>query len=292
MYYIEDNRENGKNEIEQARLVMVKMLKIFALICEEHNLTYWLDFGTLLGAVRHGGFIPWDDDLDVTMPRNDYNRFKKIAPKLLPLDVHFQTHSRAKGNRWKFVKLRDKYSTFITVSDKRKHVNYHRGIFIDIFPCDYTAKSIKTKRMWLHRRFQFSNRPTVAKYGKLLNILALFPVKIIGYKLFYYLLSLSIKTPKHKQKLCSCGLDMNVGYTHVDIPLEYLFPLQKIKFESGTFYAPKDLDAFLTCRYQNYMTIPDKKDRAVHAHAIYPFTPCKHKDTLNWKDRTKDENSE
>ncbi len=286
MYNIIDNRAKGKNELEQARLVMVKMLKVFANICEKHNLTYWLDFGTLLGAVRHGGFIPWDDDLDVSMPRKDYEKFKKIAPKELPYDIHFQTRSTALGNRWRYVKLRDKYSTYITVSDKREHVKYHRGIFIDIFPSDFTAKSIKGKRMWLHRRFQFSDFTLVSKHSKLINSLAIFPVKLIGYKLFYYLLSQSIKTPKSKQRYCSCGLDMNIGYTHIDVPLEHLFPLQKIKFEDSDFYAPKDLDAFLTCRFGDYMTLPKEEDRAIHAHKIYPFTPCKHKDVLKW-DATK-----
>jgi lipopolysaccharide cholinephosphotransferase len=74
-----DNRLDGGTPLRQAQLVMLRLLKAFHSICEENGLRYWLDAGTLLGAVRHGGFIPWDDDVDVLMPRDDYLRFCGIA---------------------------------------------------------------------------------------------------------------------------------------------------------------------------------------------------------------------
>ncbi len=88
---IPDRREEGKDALEQAHLVMLRILLVFDRICKAHNLEYWLDWGTLLGAVRHKGFIPWDDDLDVAMMPEDFKAFCKIAARELPEDMFFQT---------------------------------------------------------------------------------------------------------------------------------------------------------------------------------------------------------
>ncbi|MEO3238618.1 LicD family protein, partial [Parabacteroides distasonis] len=86
-----DIRETGETPLRQAQLVMLRMLKIIDYICRKHDLRYWLCSGTLLGAVRHQGFIPWDDDLDICMLREDYNRFIQIAPLEFPTDIFLQT---------------------------------------------------------------------------------------------------------------------------------------------------------------------------------------------------------
>ena len=70
-----DNRQEGETVLRQAQLVMLRMLKIIDYICRKHDISYWMCSGTLLGAVRHKGFIPWDDDLDICMIREDYERF-------------------------------------------------------------------------------------------------------------------------------------------------------------------------------------------------------------------------
>ena len=86
-----DNRADADTPLRQAQLVMLRMLKIIDYICRKHNLSYWVCSGTLLGAVRHKGFIPWDDDLDICMIREDYEKFTQIAPLEFPKDIMLQT---------------------------------------------------------------------------------------------------------------------------------------------------------------------------------------------------------
>ena len=130
-----DNREEGCDELGQAKLVMLKLLRVFDDICRKNNLKYWLDGGTLIGAIRHNGFIPWDDDIDVAMLSDDYEKFIEIAQQELPDDVFLQTRKTDKEYPLYITKLRDKYSTYEEQNVAR--LNCHKGIFIDIFPMDY-----------------------------------------------------------------------------------------------------------------------------------------------------------
>lgn len=107
----------------------------FAEICNKHHLTYWADGGTMLGAVRHRGFIPWDDDLDVTMPRADYEKFIEIAPKELAYPYFLQTPYTDSGYAYSFIKMRNSNTTCIPEIFIKAGFNH--GIFLDIFPLDF-----------------------------------------------------------------------------------------------------------------------------------------------------------
>ena len=111
-----DIRETGETPLRQAQLVMLRMLKIIDYICRKHDLRYWLCSGTLLGAVRHQGFIPWDDDLDICMLREDYNRFIQIAPLEFPTDIFLQTQETDPSYDYLPLpcKVRDKNSLIIS----------------------------------------------------------------------------------------------------------------------------------------------------------------------------------
>ena len=117
------------NELQQKEL---DLLKEFVKFCELHNLTYFLIGGTLLGAIRHLGFIPWDDDIDVGMPRPDYDRFCELAEKHFVGDIFFQSYRSDKGYPYIFSKLRNSNTTFI--EKIYRHVPMNHGVYIDIFP--------------------------------------------------------------------------------------------------------------------------------------------------------------
>ena len=131
-----DNRLSKDDPLDQAKYILLRILKIVDFICKENNLIYWLDYGTLLGAVRHKGFIPWDDDIDIAMPRKSYDALIAMADDVFPQDLFVQSKESdpelRKGIRW--LKIRDKYSTAIEIHEIEKDIKYHQGISIDIFP--------------------------------------------------------------------------------------------------------------------------------------------------------------
>lgn len=112
--------------------VELEMLQRFDEVCKKHGLTYWAFYGTLLGAARHQGFVPWDDDIDLAMLRDDYERFQAVAPYEFT-DPYFFQNSYTDRIIWPFSKIRDSRTTGIEFRDL-KDVN--QGIFIDVFPLD------------------------------------------------------------------------------------------------------------------------------------------------------------
>ncbi len=111
--------------------VELAILEKFDQVCKKHHLTYYAFYGTLLGAVRHQGFIPWDDDIDVAMFRDDYEKFQEIAPQEFS-DPYFYQSSYTDHRIWPLSKIRDSRTTAIEFNDP----DLNQGIFIDIFPLD------------------------------------------------------------------------------------------------------------------------------------------------------------
>lgn len=124
----------GLNNMNELQLKEVELLKVFIDICKKNKLKYYLVCGTALGAVKYKGFIPWDDDIDVAMPREDYELFCTYAPYQIPEKYFLQTHKTESEFRAIYAKLRDSSTTFIESSVADMNINH--GINIDIFPLD------------------------------------------------------------------------------------------------------------------------------------------------------------
>ena len=120
--------------MEELRKKQIEMLQIFKNICDKHNLTWFCVCGTALGAVKYGGYIPWDDDLDVALPREDYEKFLSVAPSYLPQNIFLQNYKTDKHFPHPFSKLRNSDTTFIEYGDA--HLDMNHGIYIDVFPLD------------------------------------------------------------------------------------------------------------------------------------------------------------
>ncbi len=283
-----DKRMENTQEslVRQAQLITLRILKIVDQVCEKHNLDYWIEGGTLLGAVRNGGFIPWDDDLDIAMPREDYEKFLEIAPKELPEDLFIQnleTTSLA-GNTW--TQIKDRNSRMV-IDRKAK---YHQGIYIDIFPCDiYSENSLKRlfteslmKKLYI---FAYAiNAPLKKAYLSKINIIkniakiilkvVFFPFAIFNKDIIY---NRNLKTRHKRIEKMKKNPKLNYGYgtdilnfdTILDIDI--IYPLKKIKFEDGEFMAPNDVHRYLKKIYGDYMQIPPENKRVQHHLEIKPI---------------------
>ncbi len=251
---------NLRNDVAKAQERMYEILVAFNGICQKHNLQYWLAYGTLLGAVRHKDFIPWDDDLDVIMPREDYEKFLSIAQEELPDNYFLQTPKTDKYYHNFFAKIRDRESTFIDVWEKKRDVRYHQGIYIDIFPHNTISDSNLVKT--LYRTLAF-----VSKLMHNRHIRLMMPVKPVIF----------IMNSFHKKDghiVVSGGECMH--YPDF-VAREKIFPLKKIVFHKGEFPVPKDADTPLKLVFgKNYMELPPKEKQKVHSVNILLDTPCRY----------------
>ena len=120
--------------MNEQQKIAFELLRIFVEICEKWDIPYYLVCGSALGAVKYGGFVPWDDDIDVGLLREDYQRFQEIAPKELPQWCFLQNYKTDSAYPLTFSKLRNSNTTFIEY--KYRNISMNHGIYIDIFPID------------------------------------------------------------------------------------------------------------------------------------------------------------
>lgn len=129
----------------------LELLKYFIDVCEYLKVKYYLVCGSALGTVKYKGFIPWDDDIDVALPRNDYEIFVREAQKYLPQNIFVQTYKTESNFPQIYCKLRDSDTTYIENSARKLSINH--GIFIDVFPLDgYPKKEIEQKKLEFKKR--------------------------------------------------------------------------------------------------------------------------------------------
>lgn len=258
--------------LRKVQLVQLEILKEFKRVCEALNLKYILDSGTLLGAVRHGGFIPWDDDLDVGMLRADYEKFLAEAPALLDKKYFLQTWRTDPGFARPFAKLRMNDTIFR--ENDVAYANQHSGIFIDIFPYDVAIKSSRLFQLWRRWRlgnisFALSLKHNYGSKEKAAGVKK--KLRILAYKIFYYLSGNVwrsreqlfrrydyLRTRYNKQNTGWLSL---TGFRLI-IPASIFENLKPLRFEDDEFLCPVDYDAYLARAYGDYMTLPPEEKRA------------------------------
>ena len=261
--------------LRDAQMLMIDILKEVHKICEKHGLKYFLDGGTLLGAVRHKGFIPWDDDMDIGMPREDYNKFLKIAKDELPDYLFLQTFETDDKYDIYQVPCKIRYNGTVLIEKViAENHEMHNGIYIDVFPYDSLPKYnfvYKLQRMLSYNvlksfiriretpdKLSFKNKMTFAFYKVVRKI---FPYK--RRKKFFDFL---VKWNDVNSPYMAYGLD-TVWSEYVYKKEDY-FELIKYEFEGNYFYGPKNPDPILTRLYGDYMTLPKEEDREWHAKLI------------------------
>jgi lipopolysaccharide cholinephosphotransferase len=242
-------------DTRQAQQIMLEILLEIDRICKKYNITYWLDHGTLLGAVRHKGFIPWDDDLDISMLREDYEKFLQIAPKELNYKFFLQTQKTDKYYKNFFAKVRNNFTLYIDKAEVNKNIKYNQGIYIDIFPLNCIKKS--NLKLFFYKNLIFLSKIFHNRFFKNIFITKFF-VKIIN--------SFHCKNYDKCDFIVSGG--ENMEYI-IHVPKNYIFPLREVCFENYNFPVPNKYDLYLKSIFgDNYMQLPPQTKRKTHAIKI------------------------
>ncbi|MBQ9229378.1 MAG: LicD family protein [Eubacterium sp.] len=261
--------ENKRLSLQEIQQVTLGILLEFDKLCRQYHLRYSLAYGTLIGAVRHKGFIPWDDDIDVVMPRGDYEKLLKIRYQSERYEI--KNYNISDDYYYAFAKMVDKDTTVIDEGRCEKHIE----LFVDIFPMDFFVADspnelIPYGKAGVRRQF-FARTIGIAPfcYRRLRYCvrsvikLALFPFRN---KIFDNLNSLG--SPEKESNYCSLVIhndnfpeffDANIWNNLIDV-----------EFESHYFPVFSEYDSFLTTIYGDYMT-PPPKEQQVSVHGLEAY---------------------
>ena len=255
----------NNHQVESLRYKELQILLEIDRICKKKNINYQLTYGTLLGAIRHQGFIPWDDDIDVAMERKEYKRFKLACKDELSSDFFYQSNDTDP----EYYHLMDKIRMNNTVF-KEKYIarwNIHHGVYVDIFPLDNVpTNAILRKLHFLH--FQFFRIGLMSKYldSNERNGVKKFLSHVVN--LIYAPFSLDYlyrKSVEVASKYKDQGKYVFSLYDSIssDSLLEYAWikDTEQVLFEGHLFPAPKHYDEVLHVLYGDYNTLPPESDR-------------------------------
>ena len=268
--------------LDEQKKVMLNILVEFAKFCDEHNLMYYLDAGTLIGAVRHKGFIPWDDDIDVNMPQKDYDKFIKLTRDSKGyLTDHMQVEY-TENTVYPFLKISDDRTILVEFPEQNP---MEVGVYIDVFPKYGVAdKSWKSKMIckvseflgnlhWFCHYSMYAWTRKDSVYGILKRLAGKFmspffkdanwPVHLQDTIMHRY-------AKCYPLEKCQYVTTLTNGEFHKLAPKECFDGFQWLEFEGHQFKGPKDFDTYLHCLYKgDYMQLPPEDKRVHHTTQVY-----------------------
>ena len=271
--FIFDNTYHGKLEIVH-NILLAYILEIDR-ICKKHNIKYFLAGGTLLGAIRHKGFIPWDDDADVMMLREDYDKFLEVAQSELPPNMFVQNPKTEKLNHHVFTKIRMDNTLFAT-KHTGKFMNMHNGIFIDILSQDNTSNNKIIQKLHIYATLIFRSmvfnkwaRKPMRTGGKhpILCKVANFIKDICPYKFLEFIQDNTISLFKNNNNCKYLYDGMGRNLRRGVFPKKWLEEVIYVDFEGYKLPVPKYYDEYLTYLYGDYMQMIPVSERRV-SHSI------------------------
>lgn len=274
-----EKRELTSEEFRKMQLLELGMLVDFDRVCRKYNIKYAVLGGTMLGAVRHKGYIPWDDDADIGMLREEYEKFKKVSSELDPKICYFQDNTTDPEYRWGYGKLRRTGTTYIRVG--QEHLKCKTGIFVDVFPLDDIPKSsigqmIQDFYCYCCRKILWSEVGKKVCTGLIkiwYSLLSNIPISIPFGLLQFYINKSNNNSDNLVRTLCYTS----IGKLYFKHPLKqrYGFPKRwfldcvEYDFENTKIMGSRDYDEVLTFWFGDYMKLPPEEKREQHSACSY-----------------------
>ncbi len=269
-------------EHQQALLLL---LQEFHRVCETLGIRYFLFAGTLLGAVRHKGFIPWDDDLDVLMFREDYERFLREAPTVLNEQSFFLQKEFSEHWPMFFSKLRLNGTACLEKYHPRDP-EIHQGVYMDIFPCDNGfSNKIGLLCQFICSKIVIAKGLYAEGYAtdSWLKKCFMAACRVLPRSLFHRI----VKGPKNAGKWVHCFLGGAKKFSKSVFPVGWFSGREKMEFEGQMFCVPDQYDSLLRALYGDYMQIPPEEDRKCKQHAILVDLKHSHEKYAHYRDGMK-----
>ena len=265
---------NGQ-ELRTLQLIELEMLLELDRICRKCGIRYNIIAGTMLGAVRHGGFIPWDDDADVAMLRSEYDRFREACRTELDTKrFYFQDHCVTPGYRWGYGKLRRRDTLFLR--EHQEHMPYKQGVFIDVFPLD-AVPDTRLGRTLVNAECFFVRKLLWSRVGKIAD-------KNPAKRALYMLMD---RIPENRALRCLDQLISAAARRDTAWVRILMFPTpnreygyrkrwydgaEEALFESFSFPGVVDADKYLRFKFGDYLTPPPPARRKIHPVSALQLT--------------------
>jgi len=256
--------------VEEIKKIQLNILREFSKFCQKNGLRYYLSGGTLLGAIRHKGFIPWDDDIDINMPRPDCEKLFKLTGEKLNDYLSIGYPLKSQNHYHPFIRIYDT-RTVMFGTIKSGEVGYYTNVYIDVFPIDGLPDSnLLTKiefkiiklLMMLEKADFYSDAEATSLYKKIIKFFVKPLAKTVGFQnwnklIIYIAKKYDFNSQKYVAAITSTA---NYGLKEKIIKEEYIKQID-VLFEGEIFKAPANYDIYLSNLYGNYMELPPENQR-------------------------------